>query len=253
VTGGWTVTGIARANSGFPYIPVLADANLLGDLTHTARPDIQPGVPLLNPLYDRNCPTGAGCQPYLNPSAFSRPALGALGTAPRTLDGARGPWAQFLDLSVQKNFRLGEKRRLQFRVDALNLLNHPVFRTFPNNAGGTDFNGAPSTAVLSAADYNTWAAANGQPLAATAAGTALLNQINANVATQRNALGVLPLNFFAVKLPDNFYGKAATSYDIRTLEGFKNFRLRQAYVTSFGDLYQPGQARYIQFGVKLYF
>ena len=79
--GGWTVSSIVRMSTGFPYIPVLADANQLGDLTHTARPNITPGVPLLNPLYDRNCPTGAGCQPYLNPAAFSRPALGQLGDA----------------------------------------------------------------------------------------------------------------------------------------------------------------------------
>jgi hypothetical protein len=256
LTGGWTVAGVEHLNSGFPYIPVLADSNLLGDLTHTARPDVNPSVPLINPLYDRNCPTGSGCQPYLNPSAFSRPALGALGTAPRTLDGIRGPWAQSFDISVQKNFRLGEKRRLQFRVDALNLLNHPIFRTFPNNAGGTDFMNAPSTAALSAADYNTWASANGQPLSTTTAGTALLNQINNMVNAVRvggAATGALPLNFFAIPLPDNFYGKQPANFDITTLNGFKQFRLRQAYVTSFGDLYQAGQSRYIQFGLKLYF
>ena len=177
------------------------------------------GVPLINPLYDRNCPIGAGCQPYLNPSAFARPALGALGTAPRTLDGARGPWAQFLDLSLQKNFRIGEsgKRRLQFRVDGLNLLNHPAFRVFPNNAGGTDFMGAPSTAALTAADYNLWATANNQPQSGTTAGTALLNQINATVNAQKNAAGVLPANFFSVKLADNFFGKQPANFDITTL------------------------------------
>src|SRR5204862_1573849 len=101
---------------------------------------IVPGVPLKNPLYDRNCPTGGGCQPYVNPAAFSRPALGALGTAARTLDSIRGPFARTFDASVQKTFNLGEsgKRRLQFRVDALNAFNHPLFRVFPNNAGGTD-------------------------------------------------------------------------------------------------------------------
>jgi hypothetical protein len=168
----------------------------------------------------------------------------------------RGPWAQFFDLSVQKNFRVGEKRRIQFRVDGLNLLNHPVFRTFPNNAGGTDFSvgaGPPSTAALTAADYNTWAAANGQPSASTAAGTALLGQINNMVNAQKNSAGVLPLNFFAIPLQDNFYGKQPQSYDITTLQGFKYFRLRQAYNTGFGDLYQAGQARYIQFGVKFFF
>ncbi len=255
VVGGWTVSMIERLNSGFPYLPALADSNQIGDLTHTARPDMIPGVPLVNPLWDRNCPTGNACQPYMNPSAFARPALGRFGTAPRTLDGVRGPWAQNLDLSIQKSFRLGEsgKRRIQFRADALNVLNHPVFRVFPNNAGGTDFMGAPSTAALTAADYNTWATANNQPASTTPAGTALLNQINANVNAQKNSAGVLPINFFSVQLPANFYGKQAASYDITTIDGFKLFRLRQAYNTSFGDLYQRGGSRYIQLGLKIYF
>jgi hypothetical protein len=252
--GGWTLSAIERLNSGFPYAPALADSNQIGDLTHTARPNMAPGVPLLNPLWDRNCPVGAGCQPYVNPAAFERPALGQIGNAPRTLDGARGPWAQILDFSVQKSWRLGEgKRRLQFRADGLNVLNHPVFRVFPNNAGGTDFMGAPSTAALSAADYNTWATANNQPLASTTAGTALLNQINAMVNSYKNGAGVLPTNFFSVPLASNFFGKQPSNFDITTVDGFKQFRLRQAYNTSFGTLYQRGGSRYVQFGLKLFF
>jgi hypothetical protein len=254
LAGGWTMTGIARFNSGFPYIPTIADTNLLGDLTHTIRPDMVPGAPLINPLWTRNCPTGSSCQPYLNPAAFERPPLGALGNAARTLDGVRGPWDQNFDISIQKNFRLGEKRRLQFRVDALNAFNHPTFRVFPNNAGGTDlFSSAPSTASLSASDYNTWAKANGQPLSTTAAGAAVLNQINAMVNAQRNAAGVLPLNFFTVPLPNNFYGTSTSSFDITTLSGYKLFRLRQSYNNAFGDLYNNSDPRFIQFGVKLYF
>ena len=257
VVGGWTTSGIVRFTSGFPMLTTLGDANQLGDLTHTARPDLIAGVPAINPLWSRNCPTGNACQPYLNPSAFERPAVGALGTAPRTLDGVRGPWDQFFDLSIQKNFKIGEKRRVQFRVDLLNAFNHPVFRVFPNNAGGTDlFNAAPSTTALTAADYNTWATANNQPAAATAAGTALLNQINAMVTTFRaggTPAGALPLNFFTMPLPANFYGNAAASYDITTINGYKLFRLRQQYNTSGGDLYNSGTPRFIQFGIKFYF
>lgn len=254
--GGWTMAGIARFNSGFPYIPTIADANFAGDLTHTIRPNIVPGVPLLNPLWSRTCPIGANCQPYLNPAAFERPALGQLGNAPRTLDSVRGPWAQFLDLSIQKNWNLGEggKRRIQFRVDGLNVLNHPTFRVSPNNAGGTDFmTNAPSTAALSSSDYNTWASANGQPAANTTAGAALLTQINNTVNAQKNAKGVLPLNFFSVPVPQNFWGLQPQNFDIRTLDGFKLFRLRQVYNTGFGDLYNVAQPRYIQFGVKIFF
>ncbi len=100
--------GLARMSTGFPYMLYLSDTNQLGDLTHTARPDVNAGVPLVNPLYDRNCPTGTGCQPYLNPSAFMRPALGALGAAPRTLDGVRGPWQQYLRSVHAEEFRIGE-------------------------------------------------------------------------------------------------------------------------------------------------
>ena len=131
--------------------------------------------------------------------------------------------------------------------------NHPVFAVYPNNAGGADFMGAPVTTPMTAAEYNTWATPNNQPLAATAAGTALLNQINANIATFRNAAGILPTNFFTTPLPKNFYGTAATSYDITTVSGYKYFRLRNAYATNFGTLYNNGTPRYVQFGVKLYF
>jgi hypothetical protein len=257
VVGGWTTTGLARWNSGFPYMVYLSDTNQLGDLTHSARPDLNPGVPIVNPLYDRNCPAGTGCQPYLNPSAFMRPALGALGTAPRTLDGARGPWQQFFDLSLQKSFRIGEsgKRRLQFRVDALNVLNHPTFAVYPNNAGGADFMGAPSTAALTASAYNTWAVANGQPqaLATGDAGNLALTNINNMVNAQKNAAGVLPANFFNIPLPANFFGKQPTAYDITTVQGYKLYQLRTAYATNFGTLYNSNTPRYLQFGVKLYF
>ncbi|SPE32246.1 Cna B domain protein (fragment) [Candidatus Sulfopaludibacter sp. SbA3] len=253
--GGWTTTGLFRLNTGFPFIDVLSDTNQLGDLTHTARPNIIPGVPIVNPLYTTSCPVGSGCQPYLNPAAFERPALGELGTAPRTIDGARGPLQQYFDLSVQKNFRLGEKLRLQVRMDGLNILNHPVYSVYPNNAGGTaDFMGAPSTATLTAAAYNTWAIANNQPQQSTAAGAAIFNGIVNMVNAQKGASGALPANFFSIPLPtNNFFGTPATSYDITTLQGYKLYQLRTAYNAGFGDLYQSGNSRYIQFGVKLYF
>jgi hypothetical protein len=257
VVGGWTLSGLVRLNSGFPYEIYLSDTNQLGDLTHAARPDVAYGVPILNPLYTKSCPIGTGCQPYLNPSAFQRPALGSLGTAPRTEDGARGPWAHYTDANIQKNFRLGEsgRRVLQIRMDALNVFNHPVFEVYPNNAGGADFMGAPSTSTLTTASYNTWAAANNQPSYSTAAGVALYNSIVAMVNGQRigSTSGALPANFFATRLPSNFFGVAANAYDITTLQGYKNYQLRTAYNTGFGDLYQAGSPRYIQFGLKLYF
>ena len=144
----------------------LSDTNQLGDLTHSARPDIVAGVPLVNPLYSSSCPIGARLPALSESLGVHAPGAGPAWATRRERSIAcadRGQ--QFFDMSVQKNFNLGEsgKRRLQFRVDALNVFNHPTFAVYPNNAGGADFMGAPSTATLTTAAYNTWATANGQP------------------------------------------------------------------------------------------
>src|SRR5205085_8197738 len=114
--------------------------------------------------------------------------------APRTLS-IRAPFKQYFDLSVQKNFPMpfiggkDGRRKINFRVDALNVLNHPVFQW--NNLGNTpvgmgtaptEFNGneciadpaAALTAcgtvatqqrgsVISTAEYDAWANFNGRP------------------------------------------------------------------------------------------
>src|SRR5262249_369856 len=74
MVGNWSVTSGVKMTSGLPAMATLSDTNLLGDLTHTARPNIVPGVPIVNPFFDIHCPVGNLCQPYLNPAAFSRPA-----------------------------------------------------------------------------------------------------------------------------------------------------------------------------------
>src|SRR5207248_9264428 len=139
VTGplaGWTFSGIFRLVGGNPYQPFVTDPNGLGGtlFNRVVRPDIVSGVPLKNPLYSKNCRTGSsggssggGCEPYLNPAAFMRPVKGQLGNAPRTIS-LRAPFKQYFDLSVQKNFPMpfiGKegRRKINFRVDALNVLN----------------------------------------------------------------------------------------------------------------------------------
>jgi hypothetical protein len=276
LVGGWTTAGVFRLQSSYPFLPTISDTNgLSGDITHTIRPDLVPGVPLKNPIYDPNCRASNLCQPYINPAAFMRPVKGQLGDAGRILD-IRGPMQQFFDASVQKNLPLpfgwsGDgKRRLQFRVDALNALNHPNFQVSSGNAG-PDFMGAPNEGILTVApngtfvsvrnlnpanneqEYDTWAAFNNQPLHSTPAGVALLAQIENMVNAQRLPNHSLPLNFFHIPLPPGFATTNPLAYDITTLTGYKEYRLRQAYNPNFGQLRELGLPRYIQFGVKLYF
>jgi hypothetical protein len=56
VLGGWTITSLFRRNSGFPAWVTLVDGNQLTDVTHTIRPNVVAGEPIVNPLYSRSCP-----------------------------------------------------------------------------------------------------------------------------------------------------------------------------------------------------
>lgn len=265
--GGWSVSGIFRIVGGQPYTPFITDTNRLGGVNRSVRMDIIAGVPLKNPRWDRNCPIGAGCEPYVNPAAFMRPAKGSLGNSPRTID-LRAPGQQLFDFSIQKTFPMpfigGEgKRKINFRVDLLNAFNKPTFRY--NNTGNTPFGfGTFPTefvteqetlpgnimrpAVISNAEYTAWANFNG--VTPTAAGLAA---VRATVNAVRLSSNALPLNFFNVPVPEGFASRNPLSFDITTLEGFKLYRLRQTYDTNFGTLFANNNPRYLQFGIRLFF
>ena len=309
--GGWVLSGVARVVSGNPFQPFITDPNLLGGalFNRVVRPDLVPGVPLRNPLWNPGCRVGsagaatgpAGCEPYVNPAAFMRPPKGRLGNAPRTLEITE-PVRNYFDLSIQKDFPMpwiGDegRRRINFRIDAINVFNTPNF--YFNSRGNTpfgfgtfpvEFNGAecianvslPNTtscntaaqqrsSVISAGDYDAWATFNGQPLSNTAAGQVILGQIRAMVNAvrlpprpgQTAGNGALPDNFYSIQVPEGFATRNSLSYDIRTLEGFRLWRLRNNYDGNFGTLTSgaiafgspnPGTSqRYIQFGIRLIF
>jgi len=283
IAGGWIISSILRMPGGLPFLPFITDPNKLGGtlFNRVVRPDLVPGVSLRNPLWRRDCPIGSaappsGCEPYINPAAFMRPVKGTLGNAPRTLD-IRSPRQEFFDFSISKDFPFPfagneGKRRINFRVDLINAFNHPSFRY--NNTGNTPFGlGTFPTEItteaiadvnqpITAAEYNTWATFNGQPLSTTPAGAANLAQIRGNVNATRQSgpqgaqTGGLPLDFFHVPLPQGFATRDPLSFDIRTLEGFKLYRIRQTYDANFGTLIgnTPNTVpRYIQFGIRVFF
>jgi hypothetical protein len=217
--------------------------------------DIVEGVPFKNPLWDRNCPIGAGCEPYVNPAAFMRPAKGSLGNSPRTID-LRAPGQQLFDFSIQKTFPMpfigGEgKRRINFRVDLLNAFNKPTFRY--NNTGNTPFGFGtlPTETALTLAEYNAWLTFNGRPtVIATDPGFIAVQALNTNA---RLPSGAIPLNFFSVPVPEGFATRNANSFDVTTLAGQKLYRLRQTYDANFGTLFAVNNPRYLQFGIRLFF
>jgi len=200
-----------------------------------------------------------------------RPAKGELGNAPRTLS-IREPTRKYFDLSIQKTFPMpwigGEgKRKINFRIDALNLFNMPNF--YFNSRGNTpfgfgtypvEFNGSecisnPSlplsacagaanqrSSVISEAEYTAWATFNNRPQLTDPAGRALLGQIRQNANDLRlpprpgQTSGALPDNFYSIQLPQGFATTNSLSRDITTLEGFRLWRLRNNYDGNFGTL-----------------
>jgi Carboxypeptidase regulatory-like domain len=271
--GQWSISGVFRMPGGTPFLPFITDPNKLGGVlfNRVVRPDIVEGVPLRNPRWDRNCPTGNACEPFINPAAFTRPVKGELGNAPRSLN-IRPPRQEFFDFSLSKDFpwpfaSSEGRRRINFRVDLINAFNHPNFRFA--NTGNTPFGlgtfptelttelVAGVTQPITAAQYNAWATINNQPLSATPAGAAQLAAIRANVnATRAGGTGPLPNDFFHVRLPEGFATKLADTFDIRTLEGFKLWRIRQTYDTNFGTLtgsHPTTNPRYVQFGIRIFF
>ncbi len=255
VVGGWSFSGLLRLQGGYPAVPIITDTNRLGGTNRAIRLDIVPGVPLKNPRYSGACSIGAACEPYLNPAAFIRPPKGSLGNAARTLD-LRAPMQEYFDFSIQKDFPFpfsnDSKRRINFRVDFINAFNHPNFRF--NNTGNTPpgFGGVPNEALLAQPDINAWNAANPGQAATLAQVNGLLNNSRLPPATGLDS-GPLPLNFFSIRIPEGFATRNPNSFDIRTLEGIKLYRLRQAYDTNFGTLFAVNNPRYIQFGLRIFF
>src|SRR5207253_3836167 len=85
VLGGWTVAGVERFYSGFPSVVTQAFANDLGTtVTHYIRPNLFPGIPLVNLLFDPKDAAGARRQAYSNPQAFEAPPADQHVTANRT-------------------------------------------------------------------------------------------------------------------------------------------------------------------------
>ncbi len=51
-----------------------------------------------------------------------------------------GPWFQTWDVSLSKRTRITEKQSIEFRVQALNIFNHPNFFLVPNSSGNITMN-----------------------------------------------------------------------------------------------------------------
>jgi hypothetical protein len=115
--GHWEVTGVYQYQSGMPF-SVRSNDDFAG---------IGPGSgnQFWNLVGDPRIEHGpfTTSMAWFNPAAFARPAAGTLGVQPRNMLRNPGTWN--FDLGVRKNVPLTGAQRLQFRVEAFNVLNHP--------------------------------------------------------------------------------------------------------------------------------
>src|SRR5581483_11076827 len=120
ILGGWELTVIEKATSGFPVF--------VFDSDNTS------GVNFVNANGAAEMRPNQTCDPvlshptlsnYFKASCFSQPPAGELGNASRT--PLSGPDFVNTDFSVMKHFALTERVRLDFRTEVFNLFNHPQF------------------------------------------------------------------------------------------------------------------------------
>ena len=129
--GGWQMAWNAMAQSGQFFTPSFTGFDVSNTNTIGGRPDVVPGVST----------KAVGTQSisnWFNPAAFeipgcpfntpvcSKPAnIGRFGDAGIAI--LRGPMIANADFTVSKYFPITEKIRLQFRMNAVNIFNHPNF------------------------------------------------------------------------------------------------------------------------------
>ncbi len=107
----------------------------------------------LNPLLTCNPTAHLGSHQFVNGSCFAVPTTPGQ-NGPAMLPATYGPAYFDSDLGLFKNFQMGENRRLQFRMQAYNFLNHPLW-SFPNGSNLTlQFNQNPTTGAFTQTNSN---------------------------------------------------------------------------------------------------
>lgn len=125
--GGWKVSGFTTLGSGYP-LQVTQSDNFTGGfgygpLRPTLAGDYHNNTGIRNAV---GFPTQAQGR-YLNREAFAVTPRYEFGTLPHILPNLRQPRFNQTDFALMKDFRFGEVKYLQIRMEAQNFFNHPVF------------------------------------------------------------------------------------------------------------------------------
>ena len=125
--GGWQASTSFIAESGAPFTVVMSNYGA-GTLANGSG-----GAFWYPNLVGSPHVSNQSINEWFNPAAYAAPAANAFGTNPR--NSLRGPDLTDVDFSLAKTWGLPrwEQGKLQLRMDAINVLNHPSFEN-PSNA-----------------------------------------------------------------------------------------------------------------------
>ncbi|MGH9783001.1 MAG: TonB-dependent receptor domain-containing protein, partial [Terriglobia bacterium] len=146
--GGWRLGGILALRSGTPFMATVS-VRTPGYLFAATQPDLLPGR-TNNPIsgVSSNC---AGIEAgrklggpdlYFDPCSFAVPLPGTIGNAGRNT--LISPWVLNVDVSVQREFNVDSKRRLQFRAEFFNVPNRANFGRALSGVFSGAFPGRPN-------------------------------------------------------------------------------------------------------------
>ena len=136
LASGWRLSGVFRAMSG--------DVLTVTTGSDRALSGIQAGTQRANQVSD-NVYGDKTINGWLNPAAFAQPALGTYGNSVR--NAYDGPGFRTLDLSLVRQFGLGNNRRIEARVEAFNALNWFILGNPGVNLSAATFGRITTTTV----------------------------------------------------------------------------------------------------------
>lgn len=139
VVGGWQFSNTTNWSSGLPWTPSFGECGPEQDVgicrpnkgsgtlhTGTGSLDtVHHSIVFFTPLPDITA----------TPGVFKDPGDGNLGNIGRNT--YHGPSGFYSDLSMVKKFKIYERLNAQFRMDAFNVFNHPVYAFSANNGANT--------------------------------------------------------------------------------------------------------------------
>jgi hypothetical protein len=146
VVNGWQLSGITLIQSGAPI-----QANEGGNLNMgidgvSNRTWLGTDAVNLTPVVTCDPRSGLRANQHMNPSCFAPPTVLGIGNNGNIeLPYMKGEPFFSSDLTILKNFRISETKRIQFRATGNNFLNHPL-HTFTNGGAeqNLNFNGTSS-------------------------------------------------------------------------------------------------------------